>query len=59
MMHLSDSLRSALLYKNGGFYCDMDAITLKDLRFIHAIFFYPVFLDAIASLDLGYKTKSV
>ena len=44
MMHLSDSLRSALLYKNGGFYSDMDAITLKDLRFIHAIFYYSIFL---------------
>jgi len=38
MMHLSDSLRSALLYKNGGFYSDMDAITLKDLSQYKTIF---------------------
>ena len=30
-VHLSDSLRLALIYKAGGFYSDLDSVTLRDL----------------------------
>ena len=30
-VHLSDSLRLALIYKTGGFYSDLDSVTIRDL----------------------------
>ena len=31
-VHLSDALRLALVYKAGGFYSDLDSVTIRDLR---------------------------
>ena len=36
-IHLSDMLRLAIIYKNGGFYSDLDTVTIKDLSQFHNI----------------------
>ena len=36
-VHLSDALRLALIYKAGGFYSDLDTVTIRDLSQLHNV----------------------
>ena len=38
LSHLSDSLRFAVIYKYGGFYSDLDTVTIKDLSNFENVF---------------------